>query len=455
MQLRPLRTVGLLLSALLISACSNLKPLPRDTEPAPLPAKWQSPLPETNNELTEQLLALVNDQQLEKLVDITLAANYDLRQTALRLEEQRLVTDKTDAARGPKLDLNASSQRSKASTTSNSHSLSLDLSWELDVWGRLADQQAASEADLQALQQDYLAARNSLAARTIQHWIDLVLRQQIIDAEQAWLVSLEDTERSIAERYRQGLSGSNALADLETARVATAQVRSRLEGRQQEYRDVLRQLAALQGTPAKVTLELPNSLPEIANPPIALPAQALAKRPDIQAAYQRILAAEGQAAAAHKALLPSFTLSASLSQARPSIGDLLSGSAAWQLLGQLSAPLFDGGSREADAKIADHGAQRQYLAYQQTLLNALNEVELTLDLEASLARQQVQLGLALEHAQRSLEHYQARYRDGLNDILDLLSAKQSAFDAQIQLLETRRQRLTNRIQLGLALGLGV
>lgn len=449
----------LLLSAL--TACSSVIPLKPDrtSQPVVVASGWQETLPAQSvvaeGTVSTQLLDLIDDPALTALVQQTLTTNLDLQQTALRLREQQWLTRSTNAATGPQLDLNLNSQRSQNSTTTSNHQLSLDLSWELDVWGRLADQTDAARAETDAQQLDYSAAANSLAARTIQGWLDIVLRDQMIRVEKQWLRSLEDNEAVIQERYRSGLSGSNALADLETARSNTALTRASLAARQQTQRDAYRQLAQLQGQSAPLVMVLPEQAPEIANPPAVLPADVVVRRPDLQAALQRIDAADAQARATHKQLLPGFSLSASLSQSRPQLDDLLSGSLAWNLLGQLTAPLFDGGKRKADAAIADLQAERSYLVYQQTLLSALNEVESALGQEASLAEQQRQLSAALRHAEASRQHYEARYRDGLNDILDLLSAQQSAFSTRIQLLQTQQARLTNRITLGLALGMGV
>lgn len=445
--------------ALILSACSGLMPQPTMNKPdasvLAVPQSWQEALPLSHVALSDQLLDLIHQPQLEQLVQQTLAANYDLRQTALRLREQQLLARQTDAGSKPELNLNLNSQRAKETAITNRQTLSLDLSWEVDVWGRLADQSRAAEATTQARELDYQAAANSLAGRTIQRWIDISLRQQIIQTEQHWVQSLQSTEEVITERYRSGLSDSNGLADLETARAATARIRASLAARGQVQRDAYRQLAALQGLAGSIDLPVPQLIPDIENPPPRFPAEMIANRPDLQASYQQILAADAQAAVAHKQLLPRFSLSASLSQTRPDLNDLLSGSHAWSLLGRLTAPLFNAGRLKAGAEIAELQAERSYLAYQQTLLNALNEVESALGQEAVLAEQQQHLRAALQHSEVSLAHYQARYRDGLNTILDLLTAKQSAFNARIQLLQTQQARLTNRITLGLALGMGV
>jgi len=448
------RTSMLAVAALTLSACSLPKTQPaRPDQATAIPAQWQEAIPQQSGSLSQQLLSLIDEPQLSALVEQTLSANYDLHQTALRLQEQRLLSQQSSSQTLPTLDLKLSSQRAR--NTTGSHALSLDLSWEADIWGRLADQARADQLTTDAQAVEYQAAQNSLAARTIQRWLDLTLRQQIIAAERQWLQSLEDTEAVIRERYRYGLSGNSALADLETARADTALIRASLAAREQAQRDAWRQLAALQGKPGSLALSLPRQVPMLSNPPVQLPAAMVANRPDLQAALIKVAAADAQALVRHKQLLPGFSLSASLSQTRPRLDELLSGSTVWSLLGELTAPLFDGGRRKASADIADLAAARSYLAYQQALLNALNEVETALGQEASLAEQQRQLSAALQHADASLQHYQARYRDGVGDILDLLNARKNAFSTRIQLLQTQQARLTNRITLGLALGMGV
>jgi outer membrane protein TolC len=124
-------------------------------------------------------------------------------------------------------------------------------------------------------------------------------------------------------------------------------------------------------------------------------------------------------------------------------------------LTQLSAPILNGGNLASQAKQTEFETAQAYQAYRDTLLSAVNEVEQALDQEQSLTTQ-------LEHTQRALNNqlnnvaqYEQRYRQGLVDILDVLSTQQTTFDLRAQLNDLTYQRLANRINLGLALGLGV
>ena len=127
----------------------------------------------------------------------------------------------------------------------------------------------------------------------------------------------------------------------------------------------------------------------------------------------------------------------------------------WSLLGSLSAPLFEGGALRAQVDIAKLNAEQAFWEYQDTLLGAVNEVENALGQEQSLTEQQLQISNALDSAKRSFSNYQSKYQQGLVDILDLLTVQQKVYDLQAQLSQINYTLLTNRIDLGLALGLGV
>lgn len=463
--IRP-KPYALLCAITLLSACSSYSPnlTQRQQSALQIPKQWGSAMQEreqsekkgqdtlTKQSLSKQLITLINDPQLEKVVEQTLANNYDLQKTALRLKEQRLLSRQTEAARRPEINLNLSNQRAKTDDIANQHSLSLDLNWELDIWGRLADANTVASINTYAAELDYQAAQDSLAARVIQQWIDITMREQILQAEMAWFDSLNATETVITERYRDGLGN---IADLEAARAATARILASISAREQAQQRAYRDLAMLQGITDPASLPQARKPLLIANPPSLIPANMIANRPDLLSAYQRILAADRNTAIAYKQLLPSFNLSASISQLRPNINDLLAGSTAWSLLSRFSAPIFNAGRLKSAAKISELQAEQSYLSYQQTLLIALNEVENALTQEAALSKQQQHYQAAFGHSEASRLHYQAKYKEGLTDILDLLNAKQSAFEARIQLLQIQQARLTNRISLGLALGMGV
>jgi outer membrane protein TolC len=127
----------------------------------------------------------------------------------------------------------------------------------------------------------------------------------------------------------------------------------------------------------------------------------------------------------------------------------------WNLLGNLTAPLFQGGRLRAGFNEQQLAAEQAYWKYREVLHNAILEVEGLLAQEQVLGLQTEHLRQALQHARNSETFYRQRYRQGLVDITDLLNAQQTAFDLDVQVLQVQLNRLSNRIDLGVALGLGV
>lgn len=417
-----------------------------------VPKKWQSTKAFANGDFTDQLLQLVNHESVTKLVHEALAANYDLRSTATRLKQSRLLEHQAEIKSEPSLTTSYQASRAKQGSITNSQTLSVNMSWELDVWGRLADASDAASATSKASELDYLYARNSLTARVIQAWLDINYRAQIIAVEEQWVTSLVHTEEIILE---QVLDGEKEQADLDAAKASTEKVRATLISRKQSQAIAIRNLNVLRGQSEDEHSEITFEPISVSTPPIAVLGDVIGSRPDLIAAYQRIIAADKNTSVAYKELLPKFTLTASASRTGKTMNQLLDSSSAWNLIGGITAPIFNRDTLKNSAKISELDAKLAYLNYQKRLLNALTEVENAFDKEVSLKSQEYHLSKAYQHSFASMRNYQYLYQDGASGVLTLLVAKQSTFQTKIQLLETEQARFSNRITLGLALGMGV
>lgn len=186
-----------------------------------------------------------------------------------------------------------------------------------------------------------------------------------------------------------------------------------------------------------------------------MPEQTLGRRPDLQAAYYAIRSADLNASVAYKELLPEINLLAVLEDVGDSPSSLLLANPLWSLLGDLTAPLFHGGTLQAQADAAKLEAAKLYQVYRQTLLTAVGEVEDGLAYERELNERISLVESALQSGRNSLETYKNSYRAGLVDILDLLTVQKATYDLESELDDLIYRKLANRIQLGLALGLGV
>jgi len=435
-------------------ACSSMPTRHAPSEPMALvPEQWQEVT--ENLDSKADLLSLVSNTTIEPWLHKALIENPGIQQMILELAEARWLVGQQVSRRLPNISLTTDIRRERqsepATRTDTHYSLQLATSWELDVWGRLGDSIRASELDQSALASDLLYAQRSLVANFIKQWLTWVNAKQILNVEQQLLETLSLNETVIRERY---LSGLGSLQDLETARANTGQAVANVAVRQEALAESQRRLQELLGSIQPLD-NLPEQWPDIAFPKVDLPAYSMGLRPDLIAAYQRIEAADKRGAIAYKNLLPGISLSFDWIQDRTNSGDLLSMIPGWDFLGQLVQPLFEGGRLRAELKAAEQRAGQAYWKYRESLLGALLEVEAGLSQEHHLKQQYTALSQAFQHARKSQQQFEQRYRQGLVNILDLLNVQQITFDIRLQLLQVALNRAKNRIDLGLALGLPI
>lgn len=410
-----------------------------------------NPWTQINTATTQTALTdLIQSESLDQLLETAFANNPSLQQTLLTLQIRQAQLSQTDAARLPQISAGFSAANEQDTTASYSSNISIN--WQLDLWGKLkADSQAAS-LDIEQQQLLYQSARDTLASQVINAWLNLTATQHAIEIEQKRLSTLTQNETFILQRYRSGIGN---LEDLDNARSAVSQSKASLENNRESYRQQHRQFRQLLGQSELPSIIETPTYPEVQLSLADMPQQTLARRPDLQAAYIAIKAASLRTEVAYKDLLPSINLGAALTDSASTPHESLLASPVWSLLGQLTAPLFQGGELRAATEIAELNTAYSYQSYRETLLTAINEIEQTLSLETTLDIQQQHIRQALKNSQNSLEQYQRSYRNGLVDILDLLAVQQQTYDLEAQLDDLIYQQLSNRINLGLALGLGV
>lgn len=421
---------------------------------------WQTPL---EGQPVTQLTELMDSPQLHQWIQQALAQNPGLQNTLLTLRQTQLTAEQAGAAQYPEVSASFSANRSgggrsgeNSSGGSNdsdtSYTGSVSISWTLDVWQQVADQVQAAEYDVAQQAALYRSARATLTGEVMIQWLGLIADAHALNIEHQRLATLEKTQSLVEGRYRQGLSG---LESLESARSATSSSQARLVQYQHTLEMRQRALNTLLGRFDTLQIEMPADYPEVTLPQISNTETTLRQRPDLQAAYQAILAADRRTAVAYKDLLPSFSLQAALQQVADSPREALLTDPVWSLLGQLSAPLFQGGRLRAQAEIQALATAQRYQDYRDTLLTAIEEVRNTLAQEVALSQRQTHIRNALDRQTNSLALYENRYRNGVISLLDLLNVQQQTYDLQAQLDQLIYDRLSNRITLALALGIGV
>ena len=397
-----------------------------------------------------QLLDLIPDTNLEALIQTALSGNPSLQKTALSLAASRLSLTNEQADRLPQANLGLSASDSE--NNSGQFSANATIRWEIDLWARLADVQSAAEKNVVSEYELFRASQASLAANVMKNWLQLIADQRAINIEQQRLALLETNETLIIQRFRNGLG---SLESLDEAKTSTSQSRADLAQYKEDLTHTLRALRLLLGDNQATQMAIPDQYPEVWLDLNKLPIQDLALRPDLRASYLDIEAADYEVKVAYKDMLPSFDLSASLSDAGGNLRDALFVSPVWSLLGQLSAPLFQGGRLKANHEIAKLKMAQAYQDYRETLLFAVNEVENAIGQETVLGLRRQHIANALSSAESNRQQYERKYRSGIVELSDLISAQQVVFNLQAQLDTLQFQQLSNRIDLGLALGLGI
>lgn len=446
-----LRYLALLVVVFFLSGCASRMNLPaRKAEVEnSLPTTWQCPLSEIA--VAHDITSLIDNPKVTALIEEALAANPDLTATAYRLKASGLLLSITSSELLPKVMFDGNGTRTGSSEKeTSSFTSNLNVSWEIDLWQRLADQHDAAVYGVKAQREDYIAARNALAARVVQAWIGLITNERAVVIEKKRIQALVDTENVILDRYNTGLGD---LTDLDTARTKSEAAREILVKRELDLSKARRSLELLLGRYPSGVITAEDALPQVKNPVVGVPAKVLASRPDIQAAWKRVKKSDLDVAVANKAMLPSLTLKASIAHTAGTISNLAGSAGVWTLAGAISQPIFMGGKLKDTAAARSEESKAAWEEYRKIVLNAMNEVENGLVMEQGIERRKEYLKKSLYHATQSRLGYEQRYSEGLSDIINLLTAEETELNTEIQLLEVSALQLDNRVKLALAAGL--
>lgn len=415
---------------------------------SPLPADWWR---------------LYDDPVLDGLVADAAQANTDVRQAVARIARARAALRGARADRLPQGGVSASAGYGRtpadqtppgADRSGASFGLGADLSYEIDLFGRVSGSIAAARGDLAAAQADADAVRVIAIADTTQAYASAASAAARIATARSIVALLDDSLRLTRRRHDAGLTDGLAVARIETLRQQRAATIPAIEA---ERDAALFALATLTG---RAPSQLPaiageRSLPlEIVTPiPVGDGAQLLARRPDVRAAELRLLADTARIGVARADLYPRITLGGSIGSTASGLGNLFSGGA----LGFLLGPLIDWAfpNREPvrariDAAGAD--AEASLAAFDGTVLIALQETETALSAYARAIEQRQSLVAAQEAAARAARITRAQNREGLVDSLQTLDAERTLAEAQAALAD--QDALVSRQQIALFRALG-
>lgn len=447
--------------AVLASGCASVQPEPART-PFQLPPEFIASS-STGYSSVDGWWRTFGDAQLDAFVETALVKNPALAQALARsrMAEAQVRLSRGDQLPQIGLGVGASRQRQNmpdltgqnAAVIGNNYDAGLDVSWELDLWGRLSALTASARADYLASTEQLRGVRQSVAAQAVQLYFDIVHAQAQVDLSRRTVAALDEMARQINNRVTVGIAspadGMLATANLESARAG-------LEQRLETLERSLRQLQVLMGDYPSGSVPTAMALPDVPPAPSAgVPADLLARRPDVRAAELTLLSAGYQLGAAQRSFLPSLSLTGSAGYSASAFSELFnSANLAWSIAGRVLQPVFQGGRLVAQVDISEGLRDEALHAYAETALGALAEVESALAVDTLLTRREAALEASASSAEEAVTVSFNRYRQGIDPFLNVLESQQRALDGRSAQISARYARLENRIALHLALGGG-
>lgn len=395
-----------------------------------------------------------NNAQLDALIDQVLASNTDLAVAGLRLERARLQAGLASADLWPNANGSVGVSGNRRIDTgddwSEGYNASISLGWELDLWGKLRAQRDIAGWEAQATAEDLQHTALLLVSQTAELYWQIGYLNLAISTGQANLERLQRIVQLVDVQYRAGhvsmLEVRQAAQNLQSQKAAQAQ----LEQQRVEARNALTVL--LDGQPWLVEREAQN-LDGFALPGVAagLPAQLLARRPDLRAAELRLRQALKQIKVTATSYYPTLSLSGSVGGSSPDLADVLANPVA-SLGAGLSLPFLRFRQMQLNIASSDLAYQIAANQFRDTLYSALAEVDNALSAHDKLSVQLAASQASYQHAVEIERLYEVRYRAGATDLRNWLDAQQTRRNAELSLAQARRSVLVNQTTLYKALG---
>lgn len=453
---------------LALSACSLAPDLV--TPDLPVPAAYPSSAPVTaGEELGADLdwRAMFGDPRLQRLIELAIENNRDLRLATLNVEAVRAQYDIQRSARIPALGLTGGTTRQRVAADNTAspatsarvqsqHAIGIGISaFEIDLFGRVRSLSDAAFARYLGSEEGRRAARIALVGAVADaYFAERLAREQVDLAGKTladWRQSLDLARRLKAAFQTGGL-------DIAQAEGQVAAAEADLEGRTRALARAGNALTLLVGT------ALPDDLPPLApldggavrtRLPPGLPSDLLTRRPDIRRAERLLVAANADIGAARAAFFPRLSLTSSLGYASPVLGSLFeSGQGVWSFAPQITQSLFLDGQLQAELRLAEIRKSEAVAEYERAIQAAFREVADGLAGSATFGRQIEAQVRVVASAERRVELSTLRYRVGLEGRLELLDSQRQLYAARQTLLDLRRDEIGNAIGLYKALGGG-
>ncbi|MFA7381875.1 MAG: efflux transporter outer membrane subunit [Desulfurivibrionaceae bacterium] len=436
---------------------------------AKVSAQWlgqtaAAPVTATAEQNLAQWWTAFNDPRLTSLVERSIQANLDLRLAQSRIRQARAALGIAGADLGPTVDTAASYRRSRTPSTGTGgenvtgslYRMGFDAGWEIDLFGGIRREIEAASADLDAALETRSDLLVSLSAEVANNYLNLRSLQQRLALAHENLRAQEHTAALTRQRFKVGFVSKLDVVRAEALAATTAGQIPLLEA---QIRQTIYSLGLLLGgEPATLLAELTPDAPlpaALAEVPPGLPSELLLRRPDIRRAEAQIHAATARIGVAKADLFPRFTIAGGLGLQNATLSSTLNrASTAWSIGPSLNWPLFDMGRSRANLELKKAVQEEELLAYEQTVLNALREVENALIASTKEEEHRQAMVLAVAANRTAVELATSLYTAGESDFLAVLDAQRSLYASEDALAQSSRTVATNLVALFKALGGG-
>jgi len=453
-----------------LSACSLAPHYTRPATEAPPPAYqeaagWKTAQP-ADAQNRGAWWEVFGDPQLNALEGRVTNANQDIKASFARLQQARAQTQIVRSNLFPTVtvdpratrerqSLNAPTYSSSKSRYGNDFALDADVSYELDVWGRIRNSVASARASEQASAADLATLDLGIHAELANDYF--TLRSE--DTQQE-LLDKTATDYASALELTQNLydGGAAALADLDQAKAQLETARTEASDMRLRRAQTEHAIAVLLGQlPSTFHLD-PLPLPLDVVPPaidVGLPSALLERRPDVAAAERRVAAANAQIGVARAAYFPIFSLSGTAGFESTKTANWISApSLLWAVGPSAVLTVFDAGMHRAQSAQAHAAYDEQVANYRGTVLSAYQDVEDNIAALQHLQEESVSEAAAVEATSGALDQAQYRYKAGIVTYLEVVAAENAALAARLSAADIQVRRMIASVQLVKALGGG-
>lgn len=396
---------------------------------------------------------------LNALMHAAAEQSPDLLISAERVMQAELQMRIANASLFPSLSASASTGESRskndgqASARGETTRAGVNINYEVDLWGGIAAGRASARAGYEATRYDQDAANLSIKAAIASGWFEWLALQERMATARKNIAIAERVQNIVDARYRNGAATA---ADVAQQKTNLLSQQASLLPLELQARQTQSALAILLGkTPQEFVLAseklLDMQVPQIA---AGTPAELVTRRPDLAATEADLRAANANIHEARAALLPGISIGASAGKSASELFSLnpATQTAGWTL--SLAQTLFNGGRLINQTRLSEARQRELLLQYHKAILTALQEMDNALITADISQRQEISQREIVANAERSLRLTEARYRAGTDDLLSLLDAQRSLFQAQDSLVQQRLSRLNAAVDLYKSLGGG-